>query len=232
MKNRYLLLILISIAIYACTITGSEEIDQSLDSKVVTNTFKLTESSNVEFISERKVKCCGTCDGSETKCELEVSTSDPNIKECSCEGCTMHVSSGFEIAGTESEPDFSEMSQAQTFSNEFVDHVKGEFLLKGIDRIKIKELTIQDYTDLRIAIYEYYDSYDELKTVMIAKRKDLSSSFGRTDSFISEDPGYVVDCSGGCDAAGATCRERFNFNEGTAECTCGGECNMTITPKK
>lgn len=45
----------------------------------------------------------------------------------------------------------------------------------------------------------------------------------------------VVDCNGGCDTAGATCRERVRvFSNGNIEyeCTCQGSCKLTVTNEK
>lgn len=84
-------------------------------------------------------------------------------------------------------------------------------------------------TDNQIAaIVEFKSVKNEFGSVLILGGLQKSTKNGRVSSTMSN--GTVVDCSGGCDQQGATCRERVIFSGSniTYECTCQGTCKMTI----
>tara|TARA_B100001059_G_C17777531_1_gene552172 strand:+ start:713 stop:949 length:237 start_codon:yes stop_codon:yes gene_type:complete len=71
---------------------------------------------------------------------------------------------------------------------------------------------VEDYNDVRVVVYEYYDFNNKLESVMLVKKKGEQQEMGG--------PIIIVDCSGGCESPEATCRERYIISTGNVECTC------------
>lgn len=96
---------------------------------------------------------------------------------------------------------------------------------------KSYEVTRIDYTETSrqsAALIEFKSADNELGTVLYVGVPETQMANGR----MLKVPPTKVDCSGGCDAVGATCRERVIIGSDDSvsyECTCQGSCAMTVT---
>lgn len=97
---------------------------------------------------------------------------------------------------------------------------KKQFFIKKID---FKETSTQV-----AAIIEFMSVDNEFGSVLIIGDVGSSVANGRISRVMGGTT--VVDCAGGCNAQGDTCRERaiVSGNTITYECTCTGTCKMTI----
>jgi len=171
-----------------------------------------------KLIFREGITCQGTCDGTTTACQVIVPLDNPNVAECSCEGCELHIifdrNNGLSVG----------IDNNQTFILDFIDYVRNDFQQRNLNKLSLNEILIEDYTDVRIIVYEYINPMNEIESVMLVKKKDENGQM--------RDPTIIVDCTGGCNAPGETCRERYIIATGDVECTCEGTCVMEISEKQ
>ena len=111
-----------------------------------------------------------------------------------------------------------------------LDGLRSKIESNAINAFGKKPFTITSisYTDAAkesAALIEFKSSDNEIATVLLLGRFRTSGNARIMDGGTTK-----IDCSGKCDAAGQTCRERVTITGGTMsyECTCEGSCAMTI----
>ena len=222
MKNLILTLSVFSFLFISCTEDSTNEINNE-NANLETNITKLNLtrgeiSGNSKLNFREAITCQGNCTGTTTKCTVQVPLDNPEYAECSCTGCALHI-----IFDRNQEKEVG-INNSQTFLSDFINHIKDDFSSKSLNNVSIKQIVVEDYNDVRIVVYEYYDFNNRLESVMLVKKKDEQQKMGG--------PTIVVDCSGGCESPGATCRERYIISTGDVECTCSGSCVMEISEKR
>lgn len=164
--------------------------------------------------------CSGTCtDGSECAMYHNI---QGNYVECTCEGCTLNVS--IESTGGNSQPKNKHESIDKLFS-------KDMFLKELTSFVETKHKT-NDFKLTSIEMAEYGEDYYLLYDYITLDGHAESVMYAYVHQTREEEPEkkYEIDCSGSCDQQGESCRERFNFNPPSAECTCESDnCNMTVS---
>lgn len=196
------------------------------DSKIFDNSIN-SEKDNIEIIQDRANKnssserilissitldCQNNCDGSNNRCALFVDFKKPDIYECHCEGCRMVITNN--IGNVDTKNVKIDNSIAQSFAKYIIDKWN-----PVSNSIKVEKIFVDNYSDVQTVLYEYYlENSNELKTVMFVQNEDERGIMNT----------IIIDCSGGCDNANETCRERYIVSTGNTECTCQGSCKMTV----
>lgn len=184
------------------------------------NTKKLSFADFEEGM-EWAVSCGGSCEVTGSCKHIQVGN---NVYECPCESCHLEI----QLVGEQSEesPISDDDARAMiddllakngTFLDELNDHVFSIFSTKSYKVTRVNLLTQENYFGL-IYTFELENGNEE------------SVAFLKSLGAIGAEPIKMkVDCSGPCDLATAKCRERWvPGNPPGAECTCEGECSMTI----
>ena len=160
------------------------------------------------------ITCSGSCkngehpEPSESTCDAMLYDGNTGTIECPCADCSMQVSK-------------EALAKISTYTKYF-----NEFLMTKIGTVKatLYSVSIEAYTKAEVVVFEFKIPETGAKeTVMYITKFDGAGEKGG--------PTVEVDCSGGCDDAGQTCRERYILATGDAECTCQGSCKLTVTYK-
>jgi hypothetical protein len=168
--------------------------------------------------SAYKIYCGGTCDGSGGECHLvgTVGNGDvPTIVSCSCEGCAMH-----------SEGIASLPLNAQLVSN--LEYVNEDFDDYSSSTYPNQSVTISSVSFYEFNINKVFVQFEYI-IEDVSVEGDVSFILEYNSNYSSLIKKTIVDCAGGCDDEGKTCRESFNTGSGEIACTCQGTCEMTIT---
>lgn len=164
-------------------------------------------ASDAGLVEKIRVRCLGDCSNSQTGCGINWSIPQGTV-ECSCTGCTMEITNTAQMENLD--------KLLKVVGNRFAEYVK-EHGASGIP--KINELLLQydkvNKTDLLTIEFESPEKPGLYETVLYAATYDESGNFAKT---------IEIDCKGTCD-----CRERWVIATGSAECTCTGDCKMTVT---
>jgi hypothetical protein len=173
----------------------------------------ITNKSN-ETAAAVKISCDGSCDGSGDGCGMLIQGMPVEFVECDCEGCSMTFSG------------VNNIPFDQSLSTNF----------------ELVAVNIDDYLDLT-----YPNQIITLTTIYIYKKSnndiviqvDYESDDGSVDANITYLLEFLssgelsnkleIDCSGGCTDEADTCRERYYPASGSVECTCEGDCSMSVT---
>tara|TARA_R110002072_G_scaffold70522_27_gene170261 strand:+ start:973 stop:1632 length:660 start_codon:yes stop_codon:yes gene_type:complete len=170
---------------------------------------------------EWAVSCSGVCEPQGDCSYLKVGT---NSYECPCESCFLEIL----LVGEQSEERSISKDDANamlanllaengTFLNELNDHVFSSFGTNTYEVTRVNMLTQDNYFGLN-----YSFNLEDGNTASVSFLKSLGE--------VGAEPIKIkVDCSGPCDLPTAKCRERWvPGNPPSAECTCEGECSMTV----
>ncbi len=191
------------VLLFSCTKSTTET--NSIATNSETMAAKL--ASDPALVEKIRVRCLGDCSNSQTGCGINWNIPQGTV-ECSCTGCTM------EITNTDQMENLDKL--LKVVGNRFSEFVK-EHGANGTP--KIKELLLQydkiNKTDLLTIEFESPDKPGSYETVLYAATYDDNHNFAKT---------IEIDCKGTCD-----CRERWVVSTGSAECTCTGDCKMTVT---
>lgn len=198
------------VLLFSCTKSSTETNSSATNSETIaakseTMTAKL--ASDPALVEKIRVRCLGDCSNSQTGCGINWNIPQGTV-ECSCTGCTM------EITNTEQIENLDKL--LKVIGNRFSIFVK-EHGANGIP--EIKELLLQydkiNKTDLLTIEFESPDKPGLYETVLYAATYDDNHNLAKV---------IEIDCKGTCD-----CRERWVVATGSAECTCTGDCKMTVT---
>lgn len=183
----------------------------------LTHTSKSTSGPGIEYV----LTCQGGCDNPEVECTHQKRAQ--TVYECNCDNCYFVIEIVGETGWTEDvvEGDSAKALAAQLFQgyeHGFKEELDSFLVQKNIDEgdlWEMKRIVVREEGFFGIR-YEIVDKSGQLITV----------------SFISEGvdlPTYRVNCSGGCNDAQESCRERWVLGSPpSAECSCEGACEMTI----
>lgn len=199
------------------TASCSKSVDNSSTDENTQSKLKSTKTLNVT------ITCTGTCDEG-GRCRVIIKPGN-NYAECGCEGCVLVVNElkadGYIV------PDNQQELKNEIFSkNMFVENLEA-FVLKK-HKTKAFDITSIEYVQNGEEYYFIYDleiSGGVYESVMYAYT--YSKNLKSTDGGVVM-RGFEIDCSGECNDATETCRERYTFNPPGAECTCAGSCSMVV----
>ncbi len=203
MKNQ-LLLIVTGLIFLACSCS------KSVEPTINTPKSKLKEAGSATYTVTGSGKC-----PSGNKCSFRV---DPTIQygECDCTTCSLIVETNGQNQGsTQIDPQtfFELYYRNENFLSYFERYILSKYgseVTYSLNNIEYR----QEGEDYYI-LYEYTTSDGQIGTVMYVYAAGVKTQ---------------IDCDGSCDTAGETCRERYNFNPPSAECTCQSKnCKMTVT---
>lgn len=214
MKNFLITLLTISI-FFGCTKETSEI---SIEEASLRANKVEVQKTERKLIRSTEINCKGTCDGTngQEQCATLFDFNNPDQVECSCEGCVMEIS-----RTNEKSYSVKSLEIVNFYGKELKNHVLNSFKT-SIDRIFIDNIAIDEYTDVKTIYIEYHlETSKEKYSVMLVDYDDEGRNSGDV----------VVDCSGPCESPEQTCRERFIFSSGAVECTCAGDCVMTVTER-
>ncbi|TXB60101.1 hypothetical protein [Phaeodactylibacter luteus] len=196
----------------------------SCDDKPIIDELRSTEnlekSIETEMVVESRsntgitVRCINGCDdGSE--CGMIWDLKGGTV-ECSCTGCTMELSNS--IATNDEERIVGDLNSIGDYFEEYLTltYKSTDFVLTSV------EINRFEQTEAILLDFKLVDT-DEIGSVMYVLNYDNNGN--------RVGPTIEVDCSGGCGNDTETCRERYITSTGDVECTCEGDCKMTITYK-
>lgn len=193
-------------AIYACQKDIVKQDGTSIPLKL--------EGVAARSTSVHKITCVGSCqtgehpDPNESTCEAMLYDGNTGTIECPCTNCVMQVS--------------SQLTRVNPYLQYFNEHLTVKI---GTVTTILYSVEIEEYTNADVIIFEYkIPNTSNRETVMYIKRYNAAGE--------PTGPVVEIDCSGGCDNATETCRERYILSTGDAECTCQGTCKMTVTYKQ
>lgn len=214
---KKLITILLSVSLVSGTITISCNKNPDLQrAKEIQSQTSLKDSPTVPAIIN--VTCTGTCPNGDG-CSFRV-VGGTGFGQCDCEGCTLVV----EFPDSENGSNISQEDLLKELSTKdlFIEHLDNFVFKKfntsqyGIERLQFAHLDDDNY-------YIHYDVVTDrglVESVLYVCRSDLSDAPKK----------YEIDCDGTCSDPSETCREQFNFNPPSADCTCAGpECTMIVT---
>ncbi len=186
-------------------LSSTEELEKSIEAEMV------VESRSNTAIT---IRCINRCDdGSE--CVIIGDLKGGTI-ECSCAGCAMELSNS--IATNDEGRIIGDLNSIADYFEEYLTLTYGstDFVLTSIEVNRFEQAkTI--LLDFKIV------DTDEIGSVMYVLNYDNDGN--------RVGPTIEVDCSGECGNDTETCRERYIISTGDVECTCEGNCEMTITYK-
>jgi hypothetical protein len=210
-KFIYFLASTLAFVLFSCN-NDLDQIDAGKEYKVA------APGPDYEYV----VTCEGDCGTEADRCtDAQVLH---QIWECNCDACYFVIELVGEGGLTE-EVVKGEAAIAlakelyRGYEHGFVENLKSFLAENAISEesiVDIRRSIVRDGSFFGIR-YEIKDNLDVIRSV----------------TFISEGingPTYEVSCSGGCDDHISTCRERWVLgNPPSAECTCEGDCKMTVT---
>ncbi|OYT12888.1 MAG: hypothetical protein B6I19_07955 [Bacteroidetes bacterium 4572_114] len=164
-------------------------------------------------------ECTGECDNGST-CGLYWNVPG-NYAECTCEGCILVVTVTDGIGEGEAYKETQKELLGKLNAKElFFEHLNSFVFRKyKTNEFKLISIELIEYENDYCLLYDFVTSDGISESVMYACVNE-----GKEDPVT-----YEIDCSGTCNEPNETCRERFNFNPPSAECTCAGDgCKMTI----
>lgn len=180
------------------------------EQKTKLNNSKANEATTAAI----KVSCTGSCTGTEEVCGMRIQGMPVEYVECDCEGCSMTFSS------------IGNIPSDQTLSDNF------EYVAANADSYFDDNYPNQTIV---IASVEFYENSNGSVVIQI-NYEDDGGTFDNVLTYILDfnasgemTKKQEIDCSGGCDNEGETCRERYYPSSGGVECTCEGDCSMTVT---
>lgn len=211
MKNLMLLMLLFSIG-FSCS-------KDPLN--VNSNNSKKANFADFDQGLEWAVSCGGSCVPAGSCTHIRVGE---NSYECPCESCYLEISlvgeqtEGAAISDEDAHSMISDLvAKNGTFKKDLNDHISAVFGALSYKVTRVNLLTQNKYFGL---IYTFQLEDGQIESV--AFLKSLASEG-------AEPIKMKVDCSGPCDSPTAKCKERWiPGNPPAAECTCEGECSMTI----
>jgi hypothetical protein len=212
-KSLFLALTLAAMValIYACSKNSNKTESVSLDK----TTHLISVAKRANGSSGVTVSCVTNCDsGGGCRIEGQMGGGGEQFMQCSCSGCKMNVRE-VAIVGVDTTVRNTVLVGAKIpvyFLESFQGHMKTTY--PG-----------QDYNVSEVSIME--DQQNNLDNYVITYSYVLASGLKSTVMFTwarLSGTTQKVDCKGTCD-----CRERYFPGTGAIECTCAGDCNMTIT---
>lgn len=215
MKN--LLLIVLSIAVIG--FMGCESGDLNLD-KTVTEKSELR--SNIEFDTftrkgevymqgEITVTCTNNpCEGNNIgpydHCQVRFDVN--GHYECTCSGCKMTVisnvvSSNFDV--------WSQIYREDLHMDEAIEYIESKY---NEQLSSFNKVLFNFQPNATSIIYFFELNNGTIETIMYVNTYDDAGAPGKK---------YEIDCTGECE-----CREQFDFNSNTAQCSCS-PCQLEVT---
>jgi hypothetical protein len=214
-KSLFLALTLAAMValIYACSKNTDKTENVSLDK--TTHLLAVSNVANATTVTE--VSCAGQC--SDQRCSLEGrlggDTPSTDYVQCVCTGCKMNVSQSI-ITGKDT-----------TIKTTTLDGGKMPvYFLQSFQKYMQTEYPGQRYTISDVAITD--DQQNNLDNYVITYGYTLASGLRSTVMFTwarMSGTTQQVDCN----ATTCDCRERYFPGTGAIECTCAGDCKMTIS---
>ena len=211
-KSLFLALTLAAMValIYACSKNANKTESVSLDK---TNDL-IAVSKMANGYSGEMISCAGSCENGGGCSIVGQMSGGEHYIECSCSSCKMNVRV-VAIMGVDTTVRTTVLAGGKKpvyFLESFQAHMKTTY-------------SGQDYKISEVAIME--DQQNNLDNYVITYSYVLASGLKSTVTFKwarLSGTTQKVDCKGTCD-----CRERYFPGTGAIECTCTGDCNMTIT---
>jgi len=160
------------------------------------------------------VKCINGCDdGSE--CGMIWGLKGRTV-ECSCTGCTMELSNS--RASNDKGQIIGDLNFLAGYFEEYLTltYSSTDFILTSVE--------INKFAQAETILLDFkIENTDKIGSIMYVLNYDINGN--------RVGPTIEVDCSGGCGNETENCRERYITSTGEVECTCEGDCKMTITHK-
>ncbi|MEQ8908027.1 MAG: hypothetical protein RIC95_02455 [Vicingaceae bacterium] len=161
-----------------------------------------------------EISCDGTCSGTDDACGMRIQGMPVEYMECDCEGCSMTFSGIADLPYDENLEVYFEVV-GEDLNNHFTTNYPSQ-------TPRISSVSIYKLTNSNVIIHV------EFEEPVANSLADVSFElvFDESGSLIKK---QKIECSGGCDDEGESCRERYYPGSGAVECTCQGTCAMTVT---
>ncbi len=211
MKNKSIYSILLAFAVSCIAVYACQKEIASHEQSILA---PLNNAVVDRAAAVHKITCTGSCqvgehpDPSESTCEAMLYDGNTGTIECPCSNCTMQVS--------------NQLSTTSAYVQYFNEHLMAKI---GTNNALLYSIEIEKYPNAEVVLFEYKIPTSAARgTVMYITKFNASGQ--------RSGPVVEIDCTGGCDNATETCRERYIISTGIAECTCEGTCKLTLTNKE
>jgi hypothetical protein len=213
MNKIILMALVLSFATLACK-KGKDLV--STENKPDNKEMQIIKAAPIEHIYH--YSCTGSCTSGE-ECSMTFYVQQ-NYIECDCEGCTLNVAVE-SVKGTSPPENQQELKDKLLSKYLFLKELSTFVLNKyGTNEFKLTSIELAEYGGDYYLLYDFTTLNGISESVMYALVKQTKEE---------PEKKYQIDCSGSCANPGETCRERFNFNPPSAECTCEGDgCTMKV----
>lgn len=215
MKTLKMLFIVFVLVISSCE--NNENISHSeYNSKKESNLLDEKETLDSFKNLAMEVECKGTCND----CTIIVSLIT-GIGQCGCNDCklivTLKNSLGKELEKNNQELIFKSLTNLEFYKSSLISLSDYQLRKYGKSSDRIEKISFFSNGEIIAVMFEFINPNGETKSVMYSQVIE--------DNVISGKKFEIV-CDGPCG-----CKEIFNFNNGTASCSCN-DCKMTVTEIK
>jgi hypothetical protein len=215
MKTLKMLFIVFVLVVSSCE--NNENITHSeYNSKKESNLLNEKETLDSFKNLAMEVECKGTCND----CTIIVSLTT-GIGQCGCNDCrlivTLKNSLGKELEKNNQELIFKSLTNLEFYKSSLKSLSDYQLRKYGKSSDRIEKISFFSNGEIIAVMFEFINPNGETKSVMYSQVIE--------DNVISGKKFEIV-CDGACG-----CKEIFNFNNGTASCSCN-DCKMTVTEIK
>ncbi len=217
MKNLLKILSVLFIAVLTVVSCDNQEANETELNSTNRKSELYSESEVLKVLNNNSVNV--DCKGSCNDCTMIVSLVT-GIGQCGCIDCKLVISTKQSNGNINEEIKEKEKLIQSLYNLDFFKSSYTRFLEYseknyGVKAIKSEGIEFYSNDDVIAVLFKFKDSKGELQSVM------YSQTINEEGKVIG--PKFVIDCTGSCG-----CKEQFNFNNGTASCSCT-DCVMTVT---
>jgi hypothetical protein len=217
MKNLLKIVSVLFIAILTVVSCDNQETNETELNSTNRKSELYSESEVLKVLNNNsaEVECKGSC----SDCTMIVSLVT-GIGQCGCVDCTLVISTKQSNGNINEDIKDKEKLIQSLYNLDFFKSSYTRFLeysekKYGVKAIKSEGIEFYSNDDVIAVLFKFKDSKGELQSVM------YSQTINEEGKVLG--PKFEIDCTGSCG-----CKEQFNFNNGTASCSCT-DCVMTVT---
>lgn len=217
MKNLLKIVSVLFIAILTVVSCDNQETNETELNSTNRKSELYSESEVLKVLNNNsaEVECKGSC----SDCSMIVSLVT-GIGQCGCVDCTLVISTKQSNGNINEDIKDKEKLIQSLYNLDFFKSSYTRFLeysekKYGVKAIKSEGIEFYSNDDVIAVLFKFKDSKGELQSVM------YSQTINEEGKVLG--PKFEIDCTGSCG-----CKEQFNFNNGTASCSCT-DCVMTVT---
>lgn len=212
---------LIAVAILSIQCGKQEEVKMSPEVRLMEEASQLNKTRAAGPEIDWMLYCEGDCEECKGK-GLKVSNL---VYECPCtDQCSLKVVRVGDEPGLVGHDAIVAKAQIDSLTKQY-GTFQADLIETMAERYAVKDFRIaavEVYAEAQSFALKYHIESDELDY-------PISLSYLRK----GEEPGYEIDCNGGCISASARCTERVILGSPIQiECTCEGDCKMDVTPTR